>query len=442
MRFPLMVLSLFFLAVAAPAQQTLPECVRIALANNPGLKMAESEAGIAREDVVQARAAQRPALDFSGSYRRQSAVPELNIDVPLPIPIFQQGGFKLGSLDNSDLRLTVTQPLFTGFRLRQGKAAAEAVSGAKMADLKRQSNELIFKVESAYAAVLQAQQGAEIARSARSQIAAHLSDVETMVAQGLARRDERLRVEVKATEADLALLRAENGVALATAALENLLSVPLPEGDEFAEISPGDFEPGDLEQSLQMAAANRPELASLAQIAKAGQAGKKIARGSRLPSLAGFATLGYGKPGLDFIKNEWMDYWLVGVGAEWNLWNWGKTGSKIEQAELRLQGIAASERQLRDAIFLDVKQAHLRLAESAKRLQVAARLAEQAQASFAVAGKQFQQVQASHTDFFDAQSELTRALLQKAEAQIESALARANWRRAVGLSVKEYSNPE
>ena len=71
-----------------------------------------------------------------------------------------------------------------------------------MADFKRQRNELVYRVESAYAALLQAQKGAEIARSARAQIAAHLSDVETMVAQGLARRDERLRVEVKASEAE------------------------------------------------------------------------------------------------------------------------------------------------------------------------------------------------------------------------------------------------
>ncbi len=438
MRKTISALLFFFLTAALWAQQSLPECVRIALTNNPGLKISESELAIALEDVVQARAVRRPALDFSGAYRRQSTVPELNIDVPLPIPIFPVGGFKLGSLDNSDLRLTVTQPLFTGFRLRQGKAAAEALSGAKMADLKRQRHELVYRVESAYAALLQAQKGAEIARSARAQIAAHLSDVETMVAQGLARRDERLRVEVKTSEADLALLRAENGVALATAALENLLSAPLPEGGVFAEMGPGVLEPADLPQSQLLAAANRPELASLAQIAKAGQAGKKIARGSRLPTLAGFATYGYGNPGLDIIKQEWMDYWLVGVGAEWNLWNWGKTGSKIEQAELRLQGIAESERQLREGIALDVKQALLRLSESAKRLQVVARMAEQAQASFAVTEKQFQQGQASHTDYFDAQSELTRALLQQAEVETEFALARANWRRAVGLSEKEY----
>lgn len=438
-RFPILSLLLLALGGAAAAQQSLPECVHAALSNNPGLKVAESEAGIAAADADQAKAARLPSLDFSGSYRRQSTIPELHFDAPLFQQFFPKGGIKLGSLDNSDLRLTLSQPLFTGFRLSGSRRAAEAMAGAKESELKRQRGELIFRVESAYAALLQAQKGAEIARSAREQIAAHLRDVEVMVEQGLARRDERLRVEVKASEADLALLQAENGVALAAAALENLLAAPLPAGTGLTAMGPGHIEPGTLEASLQLAAANREELASLARAHQAADAGRKIARGGRLPALAGFASYGYGKPGLDMIRNEWMDYWLVGVGAEWNLWNGGRTVSRIEQAELRLKGIAESERQLREAIALDVKQAHLRLNEASKRLEVAGRMAEQARASFAVTEKQYQQGQASNTDYFDAQSELTRALLQQSGADIESDLARANWRRAVGLGEKEYS---
>ncbi|HQI49648.1 MAG TPA: TolC family protein, partial [bacterium] len=229
-RFPILSLLLLALGGAAAAQQSLPECVHAALSNNPGLKVAESEAGIAAADADQAKAARLPSLDFSGSYRRQSTIPELHFDAPLFQQFFPKGGIKLGSLDNSDLRLTLSQPLFTGFRLSGSRRAAEAMAGAKESELKRQRGELIFRVESAYAALLQAQKGAEIARSAREQIAAHLRDVEVMVEQGLARRDERLRVEVKASEADLALLQAENGVALAAAALENLQPAGEPPG--------------------------------------------------------------------------------------------------------------------------------------------------------------------------------------------------------------------
>lgn len=438
--------KLFLLLVMASplwAQMTLHECVKIALTHNPGLKIVEAEATIAREDQRQAGAAMLPSLDFSGSYRRQSTVPELRID-PIELPFggsftpFPGGGMQLGVYDNYDFRLTVSQPLFAGFRLRNRKSAAEAFTESKTLDVSRNRSDLIFKVESAYAAVLKAQKFCAIAQSAKDQVAAHLHDGQVIVEQGLARKDELLKVQVKLSEAELGLVRAENAIQLARAALENLLGQNLPTATELAVSSGSTTEIVDIESSLQKALAQRPEFKGLASATRATQTGKKIVQGAWLPSLGAFATFGYGKPGLDFINKDWMDYWLVGVGAEWNLWNWGKTGSQVQQAELRIQAIHETGRQLRDAIVLDVTQACLQADEAQKRCAVAAEMEKQAQESFRVTERQYQQGQVSHTDFFDAQSEWTRAQLHKAEAEVEATLAQANWRRAVGVSEKEY----
>ena len=40
---------------------------------------------------------------------------------------------------------------------------------------------------------------------------------------------------------------------------------------------------------------------------------------SRRPKIGAFAQLGYGKPGLNFLKNEFAPYYLVGVRAQWNI---------------------------------------------------------------------------------------------------------------------------
>ncbi len=445
MRKIVLILLTLAAVLAAQAQTTLRECVRIALANNPGLKAAESEAGIAHEEVRQARSALLPSLDFNGSYRHQSAVPELSVPPvtvpfwPDPISIMPEG-MSLGTKDVYDFKMTLTQPLFTGFRLSNRKAAAVAVASGRASDLDRQRAELIFKVETAYATVLKTQKYIEIARSAREQVAAHLQDVETLVAQGLARRDELLRVQVKLSEAELSLVKAENGHEMARAALENLLGQSLPVDAKLSGMDAEVSAARDLQTSLALARHNRPELAGMTQAKAAGQAAKKIAQGSRWPAVAAFGTMAYGKPGLDFLKKEAMDYWLVGVGAEWNLWDWGVTSSQIQQAELKLRSIAENERQLGDAIQLDVKQAHLRCLETAKSLTVTEQMVQQASASYEVIERQYKQGVASHSDYFDAQSELTRARLVHAEAQIEDNLAQANWRRAVGLGEQEYSH--
>lgn len=444
MRKYFIVVLLIFWIRPAQAQMTLSECVKIALANNPGLKISETEASLTLEEARQAKSARLPSLDFSGSYRRQSTTPELTIppiELPFggaPISLFPGGGMTLGTLDNYDFKLTISQPIFTGFRLSNRVKAATALATSRSLELEKNRSELIFKVETAYGNVLKSQKFLQIASSAREQVASHLRDVENYVAQGLAKKDELLKVQVKLSEAELAVVQAENAVQLARVALENLLGQKLSASVSFDEMKANIIQPTDPATSIQSALTERSELKSLHYARLASDAARRMARGGLLPSLAAFGSLGYGKPGLNFINKEWMDYWLVGLGAEWNLWNWGKTRSQIQQAQLKANAIDETVRQAQNAITLDVTQACLLLEEARQRLQLTATMEAQAQESFRVTENSYRQGQATHTEFFDAQSELTRAKLQKAQAEIDAALAQANWRRAVGVNIKEY----
>ncbi len=444
MRKYVFLILLFSWHLPARAQMTLAECVKIALANNPGLKVTESDEKIAIEDARQAQRSRLPSLDFSGSYRRQSTTPELtipSIQLPTggtPITLFPGGGMTLGTLDNYDFKLTVSQPIFTGFRLSNRVKAATAMAATRSMELEKSRSELIYKVEMAYGNVLKSQKFSQIASSAKEQVTAHLRDVENYVAQGLAKKDELLKVQVKLSEAELAVVQAENAVQLARVALENLLGQKLAASIGFDEMKAKPADPVDLASSIKLAMTERRELKSLEYARVANDAARKIAQGGMLPSLAAFGSLGYGKPGLDFINKDWMDYWLLGVGAEWNLWTWGKTRSQVQQAQLKINSLDEIERQARDGITLDVTQACLLMEEATKRFQLTATMEAQCLESFRMTENSYKQGQATHTEFFDAQSELTRARLQKAQAEIDQALAQANWRRAVGVNIKEY----
>ncbi|MCI0515682.1 TolC family protein [candidate division KSB1 bacterium] len=438
-----LILIFLFWGTSLSAQMNLAECVKIALRHNPGLKISETETQLAREDVTQARSAFLPALNFSGAYRRQSEVPALQIP-PISTPfgqtisLFPAGGMQLGSLDNFDFKLTLTQPVFARFQLSNRWQATRAIAASKNQELERTRAELIYKVEAAYANVLKAMKFLEIAQSARHQVQAHLRDVENFVAQGLAKKEEALKVQVKLSETELAQMQAENAVQIARLALENIMGQKIAENMQFTTFVSVEDDIPPHAAAVQAALEKRPEIKALEFVQTANTAIKKAARGCYLPALAAFGSLGYGKPGLNFIKSEWMDYWLVGIGAEWNLWNWGQTHSQVQQAQLRLNALAENERQLRDAITLDVTQAELHRTETGKRRQLTQVMAYQAQESFRITENSYRQGQATHTEFFDAQSELTRAQLQQAQAEIDAVLAQLNWRRAVGNNAKYY----
>jgi outer membrane protein TolC len=439
--FPILLASV---AVRGQNPVTLEWCVQTALNRNPGLRAAETETRSAREDSKQAWASFLPSFDASGSFKHQSSVPHLEIPpVTLqvggaPISIFPGGGMELGLKETYDFRMTVSQPIFTGFRLLYRKKITNALEESKRLEEAQKRNELILRVETAFGLVLKAGKVLDIAKSGRDQVAAHLSDAERFFEQGLVKKDELLKARVRRTEADLAVLQAENGMALASVALENAIGEKLGPGATFGWTPAAPLPEIDLTTSLEKARSGRPEIAAVRAARRAAEAGKGLARGGAFPSIAVFGSLGYGKPGIDFIGKKWMDYWVFGAGAEWNLWSWGKTSSQMRQAELKSAGLSETLRQIEEGVALEVTQACLRLDEARRRLELTAEMEAQAQESFRVAENLYRQGQSSHTEFFDAQSECTRARLARVQAEIDLMLARGNWRKAVGESSNAY----
>jgi len=437
-----------FMASSLYAQEnrlTLKECIEIALKENPELKMKMSDYAVASEDVQQSRKDLLPTLSFSANYRRQSTVPSVEfppIKSPLggqPISIFPEGGLELGSLDTYDFKLNVVQPVFTGFRLKNRVAASTLQAKSRYHEIEKARADLIFRVESAYANVLKARHILKIAETGKAQVQKHLSDVKNFVDQGLALKSDFLTVKVKLAEAELAVLRAQNGIKMALAALENIMGAPIPPDAEMEEFSLYQVASVDVDSSIRMAMQNREELKALSLARQASGTAIKIVRGNRLPTVSAFASYGYGRPGLDFVKNEWMDYWVVGVGANWTLWNWGKTRSKIQQAQLQSQKVQEALDRARLAIKLDVTQACLHVNEAVQRMQLIEEMESQAEEAFRVVESNYQQGQATNSEYLDAQSDLTRVRLQKIEARIDFAISLANWRRAVGINDENYN---
>jgi outer membrane protein len=437
------IFCLVLAAAAGRAQSKLDDLVRSALENNPGLKAAEADVAFVREDARQARLSFLPSFDASGSARRQSTVPSLNLSsIAPPAGIsyspFPPGGIQLGLKDTYDFRVTVTQPLFTGFRLIQRKKIADAAYSAKRLEWEQKRNDLIQKVESAYYSLIKARKFIELAQASREQVAAHLRDVERFFEQGLIQKDEVLKVRVKTTEAELALLTARNAEELAGAALENAVGAPVSGPVRFEEMKMDTSGIPETDASIRSALEKRPELGAARHARAAAGAGRGLARGGYLPSIAAFGSRGYGKPGLNFVGADWMDYWLVGAGLEWNLFGWGKTRSQEVQAGLREKSLAEAESFIRDAIVLETRQACMRLREAEQRVRLAAQMEDQARESYRVAESLYGKGQSSHSAFFDAQSDWTRASLAKAQAEIDRMTALSAWRKAVGESAEPY----
>jgi outer membrane protein TolC len=59
--------------------------------------------------------------------------------------------------------------------------------------------------------------------------------------------------------------------------------------------------------------------------------GKDIVTSKNLPMIFLFGTAGYGRPGFNYLSNDFDDFYMVGLGLSWDIWNWqhGKREKQI-----------------------------------------------------------------------------------------------------------------
>lgn len=78
----------------------------------------------------------------------------------------------------------------------------------------------------------------------------------------------------------------------------------------------------------------RPEYQLLEMQQNKLELSKNLVSSAYLPKVSGFGKLGYGKPGLNMLSNEFDTYYHVGVGLNWDIINWNK-----QKNETRLLGL-------------------------------------------------------------------------------------------------------
>ncbi len=401
---------------------TLESVVEIALKENLDLKREHQK--IARlEAVLQEVQSQKWAsADFQAGYKRISEVMELNFSIPnLPFSIPAQK-IRFGDYDSYELSLGVNQPIFMGKIISNSvKAAHEDFLAARWQD-QVQKNRLQFEAQKNFFTLIKTIEFKRITETSIEQIQAHLNDVNNFYQQGQVTKNEVLTVEVKLSQARLLLTQAKKNIELAQMALALVLNLDLK-----TEIQPvyesTAWTAATIKSEAALNSEQKAEALGLKNQLQALEFRQKTLEGAYWPGLGLFGRYTYGKPGLDQIHNEWMDYWVVGLNLQWNLWDWGKKSARVQQAHLAAKELELGYQQLQQMLQADVQRTCLRLEEARQQLQIAEKMLEQAEENFRIVENQYKQGIIANSEYLDAETELTRSRLQKIQYQIDLQIA-------------------
>ncbi|MFI5263294.1 MAG: TolC family protein [Candidatus Kapaibacterium sp.] len=413
------------LPIISPAQTSLSlsDAVRIGLEQNHDIKISILKAkSVGEAHVSEMQANRLPSLKLFATYTRLSDIGQTAISVPLPgIPPI---AFTTYFPNNYSVKLSLLQPVFTGFRLLNLQHVAEHFSAAAEADVKTDQGKVIFAIKQQYWTLFKLQKTLEAIEKSLTESNAHLSDVRSKLADGTALPSDTLKTQVQVSNNELRKIQTEKDIRVAMASLMNTLGLPLDEKVILASAPEENIPPlKPLYDILKEASINRSELTALDERVEAAKANIKVMRSPLFPQVTVGGNLYYANPNPRYFpaQDAFKTTWDASVNLSWELWTWNSTGLQVEQAEYVAGQLEETKKQLEDAISLEVTQNYLTEQTSLEQIRVAKLSVTQTEENLRVIKMQYTKGVATTTDVIGAET-----LEQQAEVNLATAIADAN----------------
>jgi outer membrane protein len=427
--------------VVVAAQQTVSltveKSIEIGIANSKSLHSSRMRFDAADAKSSEVSVTRFPTVKFSGGYSRLSDIPPFDIG-PYPPLLTTPITISSAVLDNYNTRLTFQQPIFTGFRLQSETDLADYTAQATGKDYSRDKSNLVYNIKNAYWTLYKAKEFKRVVDEVVDQMKSHLRDVQNIFGQGIATKNDVLRVETQLSNAELTQLDAGNNVQLATIGLNNIIGLPLLTNVDIASQIQSTQSPSyDVNDLIRQANERRPDLRAIELRVKAGEAGVGMARSGWFPQIYLVGNYYYARPNqrifptIDAFKSTWD----VSLNVSMDIWNWGTTIHQTNQAQAELAQAQDALGQLKDGISLDVTQSYLNFNESRDRIEVAQKGVEQAEENYRITNEKFKSGLALNSDVLDAEVSLLQAKWNYIQALVDHELADARLQQATALDM-------
>lgn len=440
---------------------SLDSCRAMALANNKKLRMKAEGIRVAREQKQEAFSAYLPNLDFAGGYMyNQKELSMFDSDQYLPIKSFdlktQSYEFNLvknpitgepvkgpngqyipeqvAYLPKESLTydihnvffgaVTLTQPIFMGGKIvAMNKITHYAEKLAK--DMhNNEAENVVYAVDGAYWQVVSLKAKYKLAVSYVALLDTLRSNVEAMVKQGVATRSDLLTVDVKLNQAQIDLVKVDNGLVLSRMALAQVCGLPVdttfPLVDEDSDLATLQSEVAT-DYDMDKVYSRRSDLRALEDGVNIYRQKEKLALSSLLPNVALVGAYSFSNPNVfDGFKKRFNGAFSVGAMVTIPIWH-GSGGDyhKLKAAKAQSRIATLELEDAKEMVDLQVKQSAFKAQEAVKTYNMTVANIAKAEENLRQATLGFREGVMTTDNVMEAQTAWLKANSEKIDAQID-----------------------
>ncbi|MCK4942916.1 MAG: TolC family protein [Candidatus Aminicenantes bacterium] len=374
-------------------------------------------------------------LHLGGSYIFKSQQMEINfleiqinegISVPLE-PII------VGARHNYDLKLGLSQPIYTGNRLSNSAKLKDIQYEMEKHNTGLNTIEVSTRIKTSYFTYRMLFYQQQSVNAFLETLQLHQRKLEDFYLENLIKKSDLLETEFHLQEQMMNLEEIKLRIAREKINFKSLCDFNIEDisGDYTETIEPGPELLSDFQN-------HHPYLQMLNAQIRLLEIQKRLTNAEYLPQLVGFAEIHYGRPGIDYFTNEWSLYFQGGIGFDLKLFDWNqrKRNQKI------LNYSQEKSRNKQKDFSREVENQVRQLLESKKaieiKLAIIGNLIEISREDTELKAELFQEQQITNKDYLASLATKERYVFMEKEQQLQIEMIKVNINKWLGLFDRKF----
>ena len=332
--------------------------------------------------------------------------------------------------------ISVEEPLFLGGKIVTYNKIAKAKQELETTKYSAEEQETIIETDKLYWQIVSLSNKLKLTEKYVELLQTMSENVEKMAGEGVATASDKLSVKVKLNQAETALLKVQNGLALSKMLLCQHcgldINTDIMLADETLE------EVLVSEAPLQYTEAeimeNRPELKSLNLATELYHQNVNLTRSDYLPTVAAFGNYVVTNPSCsNGFQNEFDGFWNVGVVAKIPICQWGEGYNKVRKAKADEKIAQYKLDDAKEKIMLQVNQYERQIEEAKSRVKLAEEKMSDAEENLRMATLGFEEGVIPSSGLTEAQTAWLQAHSEYIDAKIDWIMAKVYLQKATGM---------
>lgn len=416
-------------AVSLAAEVSLEQAIREGINRDKNYKNHLLDTQSIELAKKNARMKQLFTIDSGASYLFKSEQMEITLPDMNPAPgvVIPGFGMSVGAKHNYDIKLSLTQPIFTGHIL----GSAVKLESVKLAV--EQNRVLLSKIETA-AAIKRSYFSYQLLQNRLNslnvlikQLQLHRQKLQDYYREELIKKSDLLETEAKIKEQVLDIRDLESLVENEKINFETLC------GYDIAEVEKNYSEKNSsFEQAFADFKSSHPVLKTLNEQVSAFHIREKMVTGAYLPQVGGFAELHYGKPGIDFFQNEWSLYFQGGISVAFTIFNWSKKKRDLQIIDYGIEKTKNEEADFIEQGEKGLKQLFTAKSAAEKKLETVKELLQISAEDIKLKEELLEEQQIANIDYLAALTQKERCISLQNTIQAQLELINVNINRLTG----------